>query len=211
MGVLDQFSPTQRQALMYGAPVVAAFALIAATKRKAAPAEESAPAKTVVMAPATANTDAIGVGQLAQFESSITAGLLQVQGELERMERERARQAPVVLAPPPPPAAPAYQATPPAAFVDQPAPVAVAPSPPPPAPAPLPVAAVPATYSPVLPDYVEQWDQARGFAPGSWAYAPQSSTVGTVQNGSVDLTGVRPGSMVESFFDAHGQWVTRVR
>jgi hypothetical protein len=69
MGVLDQFSPGQRQAVMYGAPVVAGVVLMSKLRGKAkVPAPTAAP----VSGYTAPSTDAIGVGQLSEFESAIT-------------------------------------------------------------------------------------------------------------------------------------------
>lgn len=69
-------SPQQRQLLMFGAPVVAVFALISVLSKRNAPAEANATASgppvgyTLPVAP---STDAIGVGQLSQWEDLIGA------------------------------------------------------------------------------------------------------------------------------------------
>jgi hypothetical protein len=64
VSVLSNLSPGQRQLLMVGAPVVAGLALITVLRNR-----QSSP---TAAAPVAANTDAIGVGQLASFESAIT-------------------------------------------------------------------------------------------------------------------------------------------
>lgn len=87
---LENLSPAQQQALKYGVPLVAALAIGAKlTGRHTAPAATPsstsggggagpavtppAPGLTGYLAPAS--SDAIGVSQLADFESSITAAL----------------------------------------------------------------------------------------------------------------------------------------
>jgi hypothetical protein len=75
MGLLDSLSPGQLQALKYGVPVVAGVAVVSKLRRKApVPAQTAAPV-TGFTAP---STDAIGVGQLSEFESSITDQLNQL-------------------------------------------------------------------------------------------------------------------------------------
>src|SRR4051812_22649815 len=75
MSVLDSLSPGQLQALKYGVPVVAGVAVVAKLRKKASvPAPTAAPV-TGFTAP---STDAIGVGQLSEFESSITDQLNQL-------------------------------------------------------------------------------------------------------------------------------------
>ncbi len=66
---LEKLSPTQRQALMFGVPAVALVALGVRMGKRDAPAEEeTTPPPTGYLAP---STDAIGVGQLADFESKL--------------------------------------------------------------------------------------------------------------------------------------------
>lgn len=63
MGWFDRFSPAQRQALMIGVPAVAGFVIVTRLRR---------PAATGATGPvAMPSTDAIGVGQLQDFEKSI--------------------------------------------------------------------------------------------------------------------------------------------
>jgi hypothetical protein len=64
MGWLDRFTPGQRQALVYGAPLAAGAALVSIVKGRAA--------KPPATAPSTPSTDAIGVGQLSEFESMVS-------------------------------------------------------------------------------------------------------------------------------------------
>jgi hypothetical protein len=62
MGWLDRFPPATRQVLMVGVPAVAAFVVVAKLRK---------PAAAGTSAIATPSTDAIGVGQLSDFETSI--------------------------------------------------------------------------------------------------------------------------------------------
>jgi hypothetical protein len=63
MGVLDSLSPSQRQLVMYGAPVAAVAGLLAARRKSTAP-------PVVTMPPA--NPDAVGVGDLASFQNNMS-------------------------------------------------------------------------------------------------------------------------------------------
>jgi len=75
MGVLDQLSPQQKQWAMIGIPVVAAFALISKIGRpaNASNSEDATPSGTSGFT--MPSTDAIGTGQLAEFESLVTSRL----------------------------------------------------------------------------------------------------------------------------------------
>lgn len=66
MGVLDSLSPGQKQVLMYAAPAVGVAALFAARSKKSSGATGSLQQLPLP------STDAIGTGDLAAFESSIT-------------------------------------------------------------------------------------------------------------------------------------------
>lgn len=71
---LDSLSPAARQGLMIGVPIVAVFAFMAARSNNASePVDEEAPSAAMPagLTPEY-STDAIGTGQLASFESSIT-------------------------------------------------------------------------------------------------------------------------------------------
>lgn len=76
MGVLDSLTPQQQTALKFGVPAVAAFALISTWQKKNQPADGDAAAGTpsgvLTGGFAMPSTDAIGTGQLADFESTIT-------------------------------------------------------------------------------------------------------------------------------------------
>lgn len=79
MGLLDRLSPIQRQALMYGVPAVAVLA-VGLRIGRGNTTTDAAPADTRpggMLAPITnaGATDVIGVGQLADFESAVTASL----------------------------------------------------------------------------------------------------------------------------------------
>lgn len=88
MGLLDRFSPEQQQLLKLGVPAVAAFALITTLRKPSATptgsgtdataanaSNSGAPASFGSAGVVMPSTDAIGTGQLADFESSVT-GLL---------------------------------------------------------------------------------------------------------------------------------------
>jgi hypothetical protein len=101
MGLLDGLQPQQRQILMVGAPVVAVFAL-GALRKQAAPATDAAATDTASTGTATSgwtmpSTDAIGTGQLADFESTIT-------GQLGYLSTTTATLSDLVANPPAPPA-----------------------------------------------------------------------------------------------------------
>jgi hypothetical protein len=108
MGLLDRLDPTQRQILMVGAPVVAVFALGALHKKPAPAAPSDTSSASGAGAGTTGwtmpSTDAIGTGQLADFESSIT-------GRLNDLSATSSTLANLVANPPLPPAPP--QAPPP--------------------------------------------------------------------------------------------------
>jgi hypothetical protein len=74
-GLLDRFSPQQRQMLLYGVPAVAALAVISMARNKGESEEivEADPREFSTMP--MPSTDAIGTGQLAEFESSVTQRL----------------------------------------------------------------------------------------------------------------------------------------
>lgn len=66
-------SPQQRQLLMFGAPVVAVFALVSVLGKRggAEPAAASSGPPVGYTLPVAPSTDAIGVGQLSQWEDLI--------------------------------------------------------------------------------------------------------------------------------------------
>lgn len=78
MKLLDGLSPNMQKGLLVAAPIVAVFALRA--KQAPAPAEPEAPVTAGYTMP---STDAVGTGQLATYESSMTASLLALQKVLE--------------------------------------------------------------------------------------------------------------------------------
>lgn len=100
MGLLDQFSPGQRQALMYGVPVVAGVVLVSKLRGKAQPAPD---VNAQVIGHTTPSTDAIGVGQLSEFESSVTDQL----NQLAQIVNAGGDGADAAVATPPPPPTPA--------------------------------------------------------------------------------------------------------
>jgi hypothetical protein len=101
MGLLDRLDPTQRQILMVGAPVVAVFALGALHKKPAPAASDTSSAASGAGTTGWTmpSTDAIGTGQLADFESSIT-------GRLNDLSATSSTLANLVANPPLPPPAP---------------------------------------------------------------------------------------------------------
>jgi hypothetical protein len=125
MGLLDRLDPTQRQILMIGAPVVAVFAL-GALRKPAAPAASNATATDTGAGTTAGNlttgwtmpsTDAIGTGQLADFESSIT-------GRLNDLSTSTATLSNLVANPPYPPLPPPPAPTPPPETTPSPSPAA---------------------------------------------------------------------------------------
>lgn len=83
MSVLDNLSPGQRQLLMYGAPVVGIFALISFLGKKNAPATAAVTGAT--QPTALPNASAIGVGELAQYESAVTAAIGSLQAQVANL------------------------------------------------------------------------------------------------------------------------------
>jgi len=77
---LDQISPEQRKLAVFGAIGVGALALITKSRTPAAPASS-----TPTYYP-TPSTDAIGVGQLAEFEDGISAMLSQLSQHISDLE-----------------------------------------------------------------------------------------------------------------------------
>lgn len=78
--MFESLTPEQRQLLMYGAPVAGVFALVSVFRKPAvAPA---VPTATGAPDYTTPSTDAIGTGQLSDFESLITARLQQLGSQI---------------------------------------------------------------------------------------------------------------------------------
>ena len=76
-------SPAQRKMLMYGIPLVAALALFVILRNKSS----STATGSGTVSGATAGGDtAVGLGQLANFENTIGAGLAQLQGEINSIQ-----------------------------------------------------------------------------------------------------------------------------
>lgn len=134
MSVLDQLTPEQRQIGMVGAVVVAVFALISRLRSKTPTAPASTSDQSTAPAAATTtgtptgsfsmgSTDAIGVGQLSDFESLLTGQLSDVSARVDQLTQTV--QAASVPAPPPPPPPPAPESHP----------IQPSPAPPPPPPA----------------------------------------------------------------------------
>lgn len=97
-------SPQQRQLILYGAPVVAVFALINVLGKRSQPAEP-APAGppqgyTLPIAP---STDAIGVGQLSEWENLIGQSITELGAALSE-QIAAIPQAPAPTTPTTPPA-----------------------------------------------------------------------------------------------------------
>lgn len=76
--MFENLSGNQKKLITVGAPVVAAFALISVLQRD----KQAVPVQTTVTGALPANlaptTDAIGVGQLAEFESMLTGQIVQL-------------------------------------------------------------------------------------------------------------------------------------
>lgn len=134
MDFLKRLSPAQRQMLTLAVPVVAVFALISTLARRGQPAAAEpspAPVTGSTAAFTMPSTDAIGVGQLSEFESLLTGRVNALGIQVE----ETGLLITSALTPPPAPPVPA--APPP------PAPAETYPAPPPPAPQPAPCPAFP--------------------------------------------------------------------
>lgn len=128
MGLLDRFTPQQKQLAVIGVPAVAAFALISKIGKPAAAdasnSEDAGPAGSSGWT--MPSTDAIGTGQLAEFESLVTARLNdlsvkteetgiytgsltdQLAGQISGLSQQFS-----TLSAPPPPPAETYPAPPP--------------------------------------------------------------------------------------------------
>lgn len=134
MGFLDQFTPAQQKAVMIGAPVVGVFALISHFRKPAA--APAAPTGTVgdpaalvggtgSIGSVMPSTDAIGTGQLADFESSLTGLLNGLSVQVQDQTNLLTTPPP---APPPPPTTPAPAPTPAAETAPAPTPPPVNPT-----------------------------------------------------------------------------------
>lgn len=153
MGLLDRLDPMQRQILIIGAPVVAVFALGAMRKPAAAPAADAAAAGSsggtaggggaLTTGWTMPSTDAIGVGQLSDFESTIT-------GYLNDLAVQVGTTSDLVANAPAPTTTVIYQPLPAS-------PPETAPAPPPPPPPPA-----PSTYCPNIPGDTMAQIQASG-------------------------------------------------
>lgn len=75
--MLDNMPPGQKQLLIFGGPVVAAFALISVVQKKNQPIVET-PATGATIATQAPDMDAIGVSQLSEFESLVTSSINQL-------------------------------------------------------------------------------------------------------------------------------------
>lgn len=93
-------SPTQHKLLVWGVPVVAALALIVYLRSRSS---SSAPAGSSGTLPGTtaAGDTAVGLGQLANFENSIGAGLAQLQGEINGIQSGSTTATPLPAPAPP--------------------------------------------------------------------------------------------------------------
>lgn len=108
--------------LKFGAPAAAVFGIAGAMRKKRqaeAEAAKPAPAGGLIPASPLPSTDAIGVGQLAEFESGVTAALGQL-SETVGYLAEVQQQAPLVTVAPA--TAPTYVAPPPVWEAPAPAP-----------------------------------------------------------------------------------------
>jgi len=132
MGLLEQLDPGQQKALMLGVPAVAAFALIATFRKpKVTPPTAAAGAAPAgISGFVMPSTDAIGTGQLADFETSLTGKINDLSASIDTQSILIANPPllPIVLPPPP---APAPESTP--------------------APPQIPAAPAPSTYCPNIP------------------------------------------------------------
>lgn len=81
MGLLDNLSDQQKKLLMFGVPLVGGAVII--SKLRQPPA---APATTPPSGVTMPSTDAIGAGQLADFETSIAAALAALQKQIADSE-----------------------------------------------------------------------------------------------------------------------------
>lgn len=95
MALLDSLAPQQRKILLYGAPVVAAAALYATSRKNAASEDteggERSPSSstpTTGFMPATTipSDNAIGVGQLAEFESALAGALTELGTRVDSLD-----------------------------------------------------------------------------------------------------------------------------
>jgi hypothetical protein len=154
--MFEQLSPGQRQALMYGAPAAAALGVIALVRKKKTPAGGST--TTADAAPTSASTDAIGVGQLTEFESMLTDQLATLAQQVNTIGSTPVAvpSLPVPTAPAPPVAVDTNQASANLGYV-------AGFRPPPPTPADYQPAAAPARAAPV--------NTASG-QPAEWANVP---------------------------------------
>jgi hypothetical protein len=102
---LAGLSPGQRQALMFGAPVVAVFALVSSRQKKAEAAAAAAAPPAATLPANFPSTDAIGTGQLAEFESGVTSALSQLQHQVDAQQGQLSADLASAIANIPPPAA----------------------------------------------------------------------------------------------------------
>jgi hypothetical protein len=86
-GFLERLKPWQRNALMIGVPAVAVLALM---RRRSAPAAGAVQGPPI----GTPSTDAIGVGQLAEFESGVSQSIFKLGTIIEQLRASMAETAP---------------------------------------------------------------------------------------------------------------------
>ncbi len=86
MPLLQNLSPGQRQAVIFGGPVVAAFALISVLQKRNQGTPTTTPTTGGTGALLAPSTDAIGTGQLADFESTVTGAITQLANQIALLD-----------------------------------------------------------------------------------------------------------------------------
>lgn len=110
--MFENLPDNQRKILLFGAPVVAVFALVSTLGKRNQPAATSTATGSGTMPASFApSTDAIGVGQLSDFESMITGAIAQLGAKVSTLPTTQQIQAslpaPIVNVAPAPAPAPA--------------------------------------------------------------------------------------------------------
>lgn len=114
---LEQLTDGQRKALMFGVPAVALFALAMRFTHRNDPAPTpedttSSPTATATGIIPPASTDVLGVGQLAEFESQLTASINALANQLHSQPETSPAPPAAQAATPPPPIHPTWAPTP---------------------------------------------------------------------------------------------------
>lgn len=86
--MFDNLSEGQRKALAVGAPVVAVFALVSAIQKRNQPVPTETKVTGALPANLAPTTDAIGVGQLSEFQSLVTNQISQLAGQVAKLPTE---------------------------------------------------------------------------------------------------------------------------